>query len=755
MKNFKFIYLFIAFVGALTMASCEHPYADYTPGAQDETMGVYFPSTEALVVTAEQTSVDIAVARINAEEAAEVKVRFQEVVAEDEEPTGFFTVPSTVSFEAGKAEAALTVSFDGTKLTPGVQYRLNIQLDQSIASKYGLSDVVFNIGIAEPWITLEGPNGEKTGFYRDDFLGPMYGGPSGTIVDATVVQHEFDKTRYRLVEPFTEDTVPYLIGGVPEDMTFTTPGYVEFWVYDDNTVEIPSSWLGFKLDIGTGKPEDFYLATLYKAADQPVLGEFKENVFWFTTPQSIIWHIADGRGNYANYEGMFAVSLPGYEITDFAVNISYAGMFVDSTNNLSAVLDFSLGLDVETYKFTLLEGNPTSEELATTIAQIADGSAEFDVLEGGRETLSWQVAAEKGIWTVVAVPFGKKGARADKAVTYTFYFPGVGEQDIPQADIKFFFNSIENLTDNEEAIAAYPADYFVALGIIANGDELRTIKAWIGEAAIIEDMKDADVISQGGDDYTRDIDKIKANGSVILGPYKFRSGEKVAAVVEVVTLYGEVIYKRMFAELNNNTGLEIGDYTITEGEAKLNAYFCGGYEAGQVYFNIDGFQFPGVIDTEKKQLVFTGAIDGYNVGFNGVAFWYDEAKTKVFGYYSYADANDEVASDLIFSYNDANEISALNNYFSMRVFDVTTNEEGKTDYVYALSEYAFTPAATVAKAVAEEETPAEPETSKFSKSAKSIDANITLSSEYNVSKKFEAKVFNGRRELKNKAQFGF
>lgn len=262
-------------------------------------------------------------------------------------------------------------------------------------------------------------------------------------------------------------------------------------------------------------------------------------------------------------------------------------------------------------------------------------------------------------------------------------------------------------------------------------------------------MKDADVISQGGEDYTNTIDNIKANGSVILGPYKLRSGTKVAAVVEVVTLYGEVIYKRMFAELSNGTGLEIGDYTITEGEAKLDAFFCGGYEPGKVYFNIEGFEFPGVIDTEKKQLVFTGAIDGYNVGFNGVSFYYDDAKTQAFGYFSYADAEDATASDLIFSYNDANEISALNNYFSKRVFDIGES------FVYAFTEYAFTPAATVAKAVAEEETPAEPETSKFSKSAKSLNANFTLSSEYNVSKKFEVKAFNGRRELKNKAQFGF
>ena len=747
MKNFKFIYLFIAFVGALTMASCEHPYADYTPGAQDETMGVYFPSTEALVVKAEDTSVDIAVARVNAEEAAEVKVRFQEVVAADAEPTGFFTVPSTVSFEAGATETTLTVSFDGTQLTPGVQYRLNIQLDQSIASKYGLSDVVFNLGIAEPWITLEGPNGEKTGFYRDDFMGPLYGGASGTIVDATIVQHEFDKTRYRLVEPYGEKNVPYLIGGVPEDMTFTTPGYVEFWLYEDNTVEIPSSWLGFTLDVGTGKPEDFYLATVYKSATEPMLGEFKENVFWFTTPKSIMWHIPDGRGNYANQNGMFAVSLPGYEISDYAINISYAGMFVNAVNEASAVLDFALGLDVESYKFTLLEGNPTAEVLATTAAQIADGTAEFDVLESRREVTRWEVAAEKGLWTVVAVPFGKKGAVADKAVSYNFYFPGVGggNEEKPQAEISYYFRSIADLTGNAEMENDYPAAYFIGLGIKANGDELRSIKAWVGDAALVEGLEDAYVIEIAGDDFTKYIDNIKANGSVILGPFNLRCGSKAVAIVEIVTLYGDVVYKRIEADMPNATGLELGSYTIAEGEYKVDAEFLGGYEPGEVYFSVDGFEFPGVLDAEKKTVSFDGSIDGYNVAFNGVAFYYNDEKTQVFGYYSYADAEDEVASDLVFSYNDANEFSALNNYFSMRVFDYV---DGK--FEYAFDEYAFTPAATVAKAVAEEETPAEP--SKLTKSAKNMEANYTLS---NVTAKCDVKAFNGRLELKNKAQFGF
>ena len=385
--------------------------------------------------------------------------------------------------------------------------------------------------------------------------------------------------------------------------------------------------------------------------------------------------------------------------------------------------------------------------MATTAAQIADGTAEFDVLESKREVTRWEVAAEKGLWTVVAVPFGKKGAVADKAVSYNFYFPGVGggNEEKPQAEISYYFRSIADLTGNAEMENDYPAAYFIGLGIKANGDELRSIKAWVGDAALVEGLEDAYVIEIAGDDFTKYIDNIKANGSVILGPFNLRCGTKAVAIVEIVTLYGDIVYKRIEADMPNATGLELGSYTIAEGEYKVDAEFLGGYEPGEVYFSVDGFEFPGVLDAEKKTVSFDGSIDGYNVAFNGVAFYYNDEKTQVFGYYSYADAEDAEASDLVFSYNDANEFSALNTYFSMRVFDYV---DGK--FEYAFDEYAFTPAATVAKAVAEEETPAEP--SKLAKSAKNMEANYTLS---NVTAKCEVKAFNGRLELKNKAQFGF
>ena len=124
MKRFKFIYLLAAVVGALSFASCQHPYADWAPGAQDTNTGVYFPETKDLVVTAEDSSVDILVKRSNAAEEATVPVRYEDISS-----CGFFTIPANVKFAAGEAEAKLTITFDGTQLVPGVQYPILIKLN--------------------------------------------------------------------------------------------------------------------------------------------------------------------------------------------------------------------------------------------------------------------------------------------------------------------------------------------------------------------------------------------------------------------------------------------------------------------------------------------------------------------------------------------------------------------------------------------------------------------------------------------------
>lgn len=763
MKKFNFIYLFLALVGVFALTSCEHQYADYTPGAQDANMGVYFPSTDGFEVKAETTSVDIVVARLNTEAAAEVTVR-----AEDTTSSGLFTWPASVSFSADQSEAAFTISFDGSKLEIGKEYAIRVQLDQAEASTYAASEAIFKIMVPEPWKSL------GKGTYRDDFLAPMYGGPSGVVVEVEVVQHELETNRYRMVEPYSQALCPYIIGGVPEDMTYTGPGYVEFVVDEAGNVEIPSSPLGFQLVVEQGgSPQDFFLATVYADANTPMYGKFQDGVFWFTTPQSIMWHIPDGRGNYANAQGLFALALPGYSIKDYSISAAYAGMVTESDNvTTSALLEFAVGADVQSYKFTVLDGNVS--DATETIAAIVEGSEDITIYEAEADELTWTLdLGATGIYTVVAIPYAGE-AKVEEAIVYPFYFHMEGGE-LPKAEFRVLYESVSTLTGNDAYEAQFPSAYFVALGIVGNPSEMRSMKAWIGDAAVVagSGMTPEQIVAGYGEDFTDAIDMIRDQvnpetgvGSVVLGPYNMASGSTSCAIVAIETLYGDTQVFYVEKELPNATGLALGEYKLTDSltfkdadgkdvveEYELPIYITGGKAAGQLIAEFDGFQFLGKVDAENGVVVFDGTEinDGQDYIINTYTFYYDQAKTKAFGYYAASDAELNTPADLTFSF-EGDKLVGLETYFASLIFALA--DESFVGY-----DFFFSPEATVEYVVVEE-TPEEeqPETSAVKASAKSLGAELQFGMEIDMPvASIKAEPYHGKvnRQFVSKAVLGF
>lgn len=761
MKNFKFITLLLAVVGVFAFTSCKEEWA---PGAADANLGVYFPDTSAVVVTAEDKSVDIKVARFDASELADVPVRFEDV-----ESTGLFDVEKSVFFEPGKTEATLTISFDGSQLKPGKQYPINIQLDQSQASQYGVSQHIFMIGIAEPWKSL------GTGTYRDDFLSPMYGGPAGVIVDVEIVQHELEPNRYRMIEPYSEAMCPYIIGGVPSDMSFTGPGYVEFIVdVATGNVVIPSSPLGFKLDVGTGNgPEDFFLATAYADENTPLYGKFEDGVFWFTTPGSIMWHIPDGRGNFANQSGLFAVGLPGYEIKDYAISAAYTGMVTEADNTtVSAVVDFTVGKDVEYFKFAVLEGliidEETIQETINTIVEPAEYN-ELTIYDSSVDELTWKLQLPNtAVYTLVAVPYSRE-AEVDDAMSYHFYF-NKSADELPEVKFGVYYDSVFNITGQEKYKEQFPESYYVALAILGNPYEMRSIKAWMGDANVAANsgMSAVEIVSNYGSDYSDSISDIRdyynpetGFGSVVLGPYNMLTGSTSLAIVAIETIYGNTELAVLEKTLPNASGFELGEYVLTDtlvgqdAEGKdvsldfeLPFNLIGGLADGFVTAEIDGFQFRGKVDEEKGLVVFTGyeINDGQDYIFNDVAFYYNAEKTQAFGYYVGDDAEFKKPADLTFSFVDG-KFTALNTYFASVVFDLESGEMLGYDFFFSPeANLAFTPA---------EEAPEQPEQPETSAKRASMRASVPASAEsLGVELKYGAKIEASSAKIKAEPYHG-
>ncbi len=732
MKKFNFIYLFLAFVGVLSMTSCEHKYADYTPGSQDQNMGVYFPSIDVLEVTADATSVDILIARNNAEEAAEVSLR-----AEDIESTELFSVPSSVSFAAGETETTLTIDFNDA-LEVGKTYSLRLQLDQSEASQYAISEYVFSIIIPEPWEDW------GTGSYVDDFYCALMAAagsdiPAGYVAPVPFQKHGENENRIRVVNPASMQMFSNLWGGVPGLLSYPTDAgdtYLEFDITDpaDVKMAVNPAPMGVLINFSDGSFE----MGLEVVEGAKIVYEEGKIIF----PKGGVVMGCFVEGTYyqqfdANVDGLMMFAIPGVEIKDYAIMATYGGMTVEADNTTnSAILDFIYGADVATFKFAVVPGNVT--DASATVEAIVAGSEELTIFEGVAEEngSSFKVALPaSGIYTVVTVPYSAEGeAMVEDTNVYQFYYPGLGGAEKPVAEIKVLFDSVYELTGKEEYEAQFPSEYFVAAGIVANADELKSIKIWVGETASIagSGYTPEEIVAEYGADATEKIEVIRQNGSVVLGPYNMKTGSTVSFLAAIETLYGDTQFFNLEYTLPDAAPFVTGDYKITDGDYSAVAGFTGGYDPTQAFFNIDGFSFMGVLDTETKTLTFEGYEPDYDaIIWNNLYFYYDQARTQAFGWWSTSTNSTQDVCPLVVAYGEDGLVNELKNYFSCLVFNLSDSSLAKV-------EYSFSPEAVITKVEAE------PTPSALRASAPSMEAELSIAGVANV-KTIAAEPYNGPR----------
>lgn len=699
MKNFKFLYLLLAVVGVVTFTSCTE---EWTPGAQDTNAGVYFPDTSVINVTEESASADIVVKRTNAAEALTLTVR--SVVAED--AIAFLSVPSSVTFDAGNDTAILTVTIkDAANMVLGKKYVASIKLSEQ-ASTYGTSEHDFVFVIPEKWVDYTDENGKLIyGTYVDDFFCPLLEYDAGYAVPIQIQKHETDPNRFRVVEPFGKKFCKDMFGDVPGFFQLSE-AYLEFDVSDPNNVTVVGNPVKTGVSINFS---DIGLAPMYLkiAADEngqvPGAVTYNDGVIQFAAGKVYICYEYEGEVHDmtpTNASGLMAYALPGVEITDYALSVEYTGMYVAADNSeASAVLEFGAGADVEAIKYAVVEGDVT-KDYASVVEGIVDGSVEpIYVIEDEAE-LTQEVALSRGTWTVVAVPYGAEEAVVEDAIAYSFWFNGVGE--VPQVEVEVRFGSMLELTGEEDA--EHPSDFWAGIGIVANGDDIKSIKAFVGTLASVENFIEQNGVSYEyilagyGQDFSSDIDELKANGSAIVGPFNVPLETEVIALVSIETIYGETKFFSATCKTTNSTGIQFGQYTLTEGDYSSVVGLYGGYKAGEVYFVIDGmFEMVGSYDAATRTMTTPGYEETYAQDYlicNKVFFYYNQEKTQAYGYWAASDAEYAEACDLTFGYSEAGVVDALKCYFAKNVFNVA-------DGTFAFSEYSFTPAATVTKYVAE------------------------------------------------------
>lgn len=538
MKNIKLLCLALVAVTAGLFTACTE---EWEPGAPDSNQGVYFPTVTDFKVAAEDTSVEVVVKRVSTTDAANVSLR-----AADLSESGLFSFPSSVAFDAGSDTSSVKISFDGSQLVAGEMHKILLQLDQDEASLYGYSEITFQIGVPEPWKSL----GE--GIFIDDFLCDMLGYGAGYWFPAQFEQHEVNPNRIRVLDAWGKYFFASLGGGeLPGFIGFLDGTFaLEFDVTDpDNVILVENpAYLGFTInfsDIGHA-PILLYVFKEEDGTQTPGLVTYKDGIIQFQKEAVAI--AIDNAGklslyDYANKSGAMAFVLPGVEVGDYTLSVAYDGMRVDADNKtVKAVIEFVPGVDVASYKFTVVPGNVT--DATEIINGIVDGSLE-NVQEGDLENTVWEISdLATGYNTVVAVSFNAEG-EAKESVVYGFYFPGLGNTEVIEAQAAFYLDSVANLTGNAQFEESYPSDtYYGFAFVFEDPTQITAMRIfWANPDALHAAFESGELtieeIAAEGDDYT---DWVLGYDEGNVRIMKGAPGAKICAVVAIDTIFGSTQY---------------------------------------------------------------------------------------------------------------------------------------------------------------------------------------------------------------------
>ena len=739
MKRFKFIYLLAAVVGALSFASCQHPYADWAPGAKDSNMGVYFTDTKGFEVAATDTEVAIEVARVNANEAASVSLRYEAKDAAGE-ATELFTVPSKVEFAAGAEKTTLTITFDGSELALGEEYTVAIKLDEAEASTYATSEATFSIIVPEPWSSM------GTGIYFDDIICELFAEADafrGAGAYVEFEQNDLDPNRIRVKNPFSLDVLGSMWGGVPSWLTSTAEGdhYLEFDITDPNNVRAgdpievdgeSAQMIWFYINL----PDDNYDMCCIVMDSTPIV--LQDGIIKF--PVGTVWLGVFQNGEFlgtftqtGNATGFMQYYLPGTEFVNYDMEVSYDGMYVSADGaTAEAIFNFALGADIDTYKFTFVPGDVTADPSEVAEAIVA-GSEELEIFEGTAENKKWQVELTKGQWTLVAVPYTAEGeARLQDTYALNFYFNGTGEMPEVNLDVQVGAPSSFAAEEDKAAVEAEkPACYWIGINIAGNPDDLKAMKTWWGSKASYQNaaskgMNDDALLSNyAADLYTEDfLGKMAETGAVTVRVNVDNYDSEYVVLFRAETIYGTFIENKFEYTLPEYDGdVAVGTYSFTDGEGDaaktFNFSLLTGKSYNDFYFvhdDVDGSAWYVTYDATAGTLTNEGILLGYEdegSQYGGLYGYFNQEGTQVYGYVSSKVETYETMDPMVMTLENG-VVAGLQTYYGMFVYGYENKQVTGMLGAY----YNFTPATVIAPAVAAQSAP------KFAPKAAAVKACV-------------------------------
>lgn len=572
MKSLKIFFL-TALVAVASMFTACTEDQEWSAGEQVTGAQVYFADGVATNVTveAETSSFEVTVMRGNVDEATTVPLKVAVSAAkvdEEADPINYaelFTVPSNVSFGAGKDSAKFTVSFDRASLEDGQTYTLTFSInDAGAVTPYGYDKQTWTLVVPEPYVLL------GTGLYRDDLVASIFN--IGGFPEYYVEIYEnlntpgfiYLKNPYGEAFPVTASNFhPY-----EEDVYFAID------ISNPDAVVIPEQPLGLSVDNYGDIWVRMYLDNV---------GTYKDGIISFG-PETMEQAMTLYQGGSYDYlwgcaNGMSRLVMPGVVLTDFSLELAYGGFRVAEDNEtVYPIARAAYGEDVAEIQYAFVAGDITKDvdALEAALNGIEDGSVVSNKVavtiagedeETGEPILEMNLESvegvEPGVFTVIAIPYSADGEAQYGDLAFTsFYVQGVGATEVPEVDLELEWMPFS------EAMPDYAAEYpdYSTWCSLIYGSEIKSMKYFLNTTQMVDTylslgLTEQDMIDQAGSDF--DPSDINENGVGIIYFAGVPADTSFTLVVWAENNYGNTIIKTA-------SGATAPEPSAKKGNAKLS-----------------------------------------------------------------------------------------------------------------------------------------------------------------------------------------
>ena len=676
MKSIKIFFLATVAIVAGLFTACSDD--DFKAGPEVDGAQVYFPEnvTTQHSISDDVSSIAIPVKRIAKDEALTVAV-----LASDE--SGLFTIPSSVSFAAGKETSELLITFDRTKLEDGKEYPLSFLInDEDNTTPYGNRSLDITV-MPWPWVKM-GTGKFREGWLCDVFTGNMF------EIDVTVHSHKSKEGIYMVEEMLGWPYMTEFFGATQEELSeqFSyTPSNIVIDCSNATQVTIEEQWSGITENSnGYG---NFMIASA-----EP--GTLVNGVITFPKDGLTAKLVGLDREFPANSQGTFRIMLPGAEIVDYTLSAVYDGMKVSADGETaSAVIDFTYGADVTGISYVLASGNvsDTADEIAAAIAAgTAENIYEVKDFAVGAEKVSVEAELEaSGVYTVIALPKNKAGKLLEaEASASSFFFPGKGGSSAPECDLDAMLGLVSVNWPEQSADCPDESSLYFEI----TGSELESLFTWLTptanlEALLAEGASEEELIdAYGTDQSAKFMPSINSKGGYGSAWINLLDDTSYTMLVKATNIYGKsaiVKANHATAAIPYSGALAIGRYRMSyseeSGYACENVFRVHPTAGSATDFFVSGLgdssstlQWYATYDSAAGTLTLDGQAKGYesygNI-FGGISSNYDPAGTYIYTWWSYVDPEGDATNDPLVFKVDAStkQLSELNTYLHCPILD--------------------------------------------------------------------------------------